>query len=121
MTYGTGATVNSSVLSAIGNGHVEAGRPEDDIRAFRRCLGQFGTGVAVMTAVADDVQTGVTANSFAAVSLDPPLILWSLAETSRSRSVFESAKHFAVNVLGSAQIPISRRFSGGDDDDGYGF
>jgi len=108
--------VNTPKPSATGNGHVEAGRPEDDLRAFRRCLGQFGTGVAVMTAAAEGVRAGVTANSFAAVSLEPPLILWSLAETSRSRPVFERAGHFAVNILGSAQIPLSRRFAGGDGD-----
>lgn len=97
-------------------GAIEAGRPQDDLRAFRRCLGQFGTGVAVMTTAVDGVRAGVTANSFAAVSLEPPLILWSLAETSRSRATFERAGYFTVNILASAQIPLSRRFAGGDSD-----
>ncbi|MBV8770590.1 MAG: flavin reductase, partial [Hyphomicrobiales bacterium] len=56
---------------------VEEGKPLDDQRAFRRALGQFATGVAIVTASAGDQLAGVTANSFTSVSLDPPLVLWS--------------------------------------------
>ncbi len=50
--------------------------PEQDARAFRNCLGQFATGVTVITTMSDGKPVGLTANSFSAVSLSPPLILW---------------------------------------------
>jgi flavin reductase (DIM6/NTAB) family NADH-FMN oxidoreductase RutF len=53
----------------------------------------------------------VTANSFSTVSLDPPLVLWSLARKSRSFARFDGAPHFAVNVLGAGQVDLSRHFS----------
>jgi 4-hydroxyphenylacetate 3-hydroxylase, reductase component len=83
-----------------------------DVRSFRRALGNFATGVTVVTAQNTLGQkVGVTANSFNSVSLDPPLVLWSLAKESRSLSVFESASHFAVNILASDQIELSNHFS----------
>uniref|UniRef100_UPI00258F49C6 flavin reductase family protein n=1 Tax=Pseudomonas sp. TaxID=306 RepID=UPI00258F49C6 len=73
---------------------------EFDTRAFRRTLGNFATGVTVVTAaLADGRKVGVTANSFNSVSLDPPLILWSIDKRSSSHDVFEQASHFAVNIL----------------------
>lgn len=83
-----------------------------DARAFRRALGNFTTGVTVITAQNSQGQkVGITANSFNSVSLDPPLVLWSLAKDSGSFSVFESASHFAVNILSSDQIALSNHFS----------
>jgi len=70
-----------------------------DTRAFRRALGNFATGVTVITAQNPQGQkVGITANSFNSVSLDPPLVLWSLAKDSGSFNVFESASHFAINI-----------------------
>ena len=83
-----------------------------DPRAFRAALGQFTTGVTVITALAPDgALVGITANSFNALSLDPPLVLWSLRESSPSLHVFEQSDRFVVNVLSEAQIEVSRRFA----------
>ncbi|CAB3806978.1 flavin reductase [Paraburkholderia fynbosensis] len=90
--------------------------PESDLRAFRRCLGQFATGITVVTAETPAGRVGNTANSFSSISLDPPLIAWALGKTSRSYNAFREAKHFSVNVLGSDQIAISQAFSSGDED-----
>lgn len=95
---------------------LEQGDPANDPRGFRRCLGQFATGVTVMTATVDGGQVGVTANSFSSLSLDPPLILWSIARSSRSFSAFEKADHFAVNILAAEQIDLSQRFASTSDD-----
>ena len=83
-----------------------------DERALRRTLGQFATGVTVVTAVGPDgALLGLTANSFSALSLDPPQILWSLRNSSPSLPAFEGAARFVVNVLSEAQVDISRRFA----------
>jgi len=82
-----------------------------DTHAFRRALGNFATGVTVMTASADGQRTGMTANSFNSVSLDPPLILWSIAKTARSYDIFRQACHFSVNILAADQIALSNHFA----------
>ena len=82
-----------------------------DTRAFRNALGHFPTGVTVMTAAAGGRRVGVTVNSFSALSLDPPLILWSIIKGSSSYPVFEAASHFAVNILAHDQIALSQRFA----------
>lgn len=88
-----------------------------DSRAFRRALGNFATGVTVVTAAdAAGHKVGVTANSFNSVSLDPPLILWSLDKRSSSLQVFEAASHFAVNILAADQIELSNNFAKPRDD-----
>lgn len=85
---------------------------EFDSKAFRRALGNFATGVTVITATTPDgEQAGVTANSFNSVSLEPALILWSIDKRSGSCEVFEKASHFAVNVLAADQIDISNHFA----------
>ena len=82
-----------------------------DPRAFRRALGNFATGVTIVTAQSlDGVKVGVTASSFNTLSIDPPLILWSKMKETRSCSIFESVAHFAVNVLASDQIDMSNNF-----------
>jgi flavin reductase (DIM6/NTAB) family NADH-FMN oxidoreductase RutF len=79
---------------------------------LRRAFGRFGTGVTVITTcTADGMRAGVTANSFNTVSLDPPIVLWSLAATSPSLATFRATQHFAVNVLTLQQIDLSRKFS----------
>jgi 4-hydroxyphenylacetate 3-hydroxylase, reductase component len=88
-----------------------------DTHAFRRALGNFATGVTVVTAATEDGRkVGVTANSFNSVSLDPPLILWSIDKRSSSHEVFEASGHFAVNVLAADQIDVSNNFARPSDD-----
>jgi len=105
-----------SVMEQQAVAAVEAGDPAADPAAFRRALGQFATGVTVITAAAGDKRVGMTANSFSSVSLDPPLILWSAKRTSQSFPVFEAATHFAVNVLASDQMALSKHFGRSGDD-----
>lgn len=79
---------------------------------LRRALGRFATGVAVITTCgAGGKLEGVTSNSFSSVSLDPPLVLWSLARRAASFETFAKADSFAVSVLGAAQVHLSRQFA----------
>jgi flavin reductase (DIM6/NTAB) family NADH-FMN oxidoreductase RutF/DNA-binding MarR family transcriptional regulator len=87
-----------------------------DPRAFRRALGNFATGVTIMTAAVAGRKVGVTANSFNSVSLDPALILWSIDKRSTSYDVFNDASHFAVNILAADQIDLSNQFARPNDD-----
>jgi flavin reductase (DIM6/NTAB) family NADH-FMN oxidoreductase RutF len=83
-----------------------------DTGALRRSLGSFSTGITVITTVTPDGRkVGLTANSFLSVSLDPPLVLWSLKDSSPNRTVFEQCSHFAINVLAFDQEGICRRFA----------
>ena len=83
-----------------------------DTKEFRRALGNFATGVTVMTAQnSQGERVGMTANSFNSVSLDPALILWSIDKHSASYRIFAEASHFAVNVLSAAQIELSNHFA----------
>ncbi|WP_137921036.1 flavin reductase [Hydrogenophaga sp. 2FB] len=82
-----------------------------DQAAYRRCLGQFPTGVAIVTAYVDGQTIGMTSNSFASVSLDPPLVLWSIKRTSKSFPAFMACTHFAINVLAVEQMDLSQRFA----------
>ena len=83
-----------------------------DQRDFRSALGHFATGITVVTACAADGElVGVTANSFNSVSLDPPLILFSLDRQAFSFPAFEAAGHFAVNILSEAQTSLSQNFA----------
>lgn len=85
-----------------------ASNPVHDSRALRRALGQYGTGVAVITTLSAGAPVGMTVNSFAAVSLDPPLILWAVQNTSGRAAAFIGAEHFTVNVLSAGQVEVSR-------------
>ncbi|GAA5232209.1 hypothetical protein FOZ76_16350 [Verticiella sediminum] len=95
---------------------LESGDPLLDQRALRRCLGQFPTGVTVMTTRHGERPVGVTANSFASVSMSPPLVLWSIGLDSRSYAAFASAPQFNINILSTDQIDLSQRFAGRDED-----
>jgi flavin reductase (DIM6/NTAB) family NADH-FMN oxidoreductase RutF len=91
--------------------------PISDTRELRRALGRFATGVTVVTTSgADGELAGLTANSFSSVSLDPPLILWSLGSNAASLPSFMRAGWFAVHVLGSHQQALSNRFATPADD-----
>jgi flavin reductase (DIM6/NTAB) family NADH-FMN oxidoreductase RutF len=91
---------------------IEFDREAMDPGLLRQALGRFATGVTVITTrTADAKYEGLTANSFSAVSLDPPLVLWSLRLTAPSLDSFRQSGHFAVNVLSSAQSAVSRHFA----------
>ncbi|MFF3444343.1 flavin reductase family protein [Streptosporangium sp. NPDC002721] len=82
------------------------------MRSLRDALGQFATGVAVVTAATPrGDRLGVTVNSFTSVSLDPPLVLWCLSRRAPSAPAFAEAGRFAVNVLAAGQEHLSRRFA----------
>ena len=83
-----------------------------DPQAFRAALGTFTTGVTIITTrAADGEAVGITANSFNSVSLNPPLVLWSLAKNARSLAAFSGAKHWNVHVLSADQEALSGRFA----------
>lgn len=83
-----------------------------DPRDFRNALGQFATGVCVITANPDGFEPfGMTVNSFASVSLTPPLVLWSLQNDSECFPAFAAADRFAVNVLTSEQKALSSQYA----------
>lgn len=93
-----------------------AAHPSDS-RGFRDALGRFATGVTIVTTLdADGQPVGLTANSFNSVSLDPPMVLWSLARRSVNLHTFLDAGHFAVNVLAADQRDLSDRFARPVDD-----
>lgn len=79
---------------------------------YRRALGQFATGVCIVTTTGSAGEPiGLTVNSFNSVSLAPPLVLWSLGHGSASSAAFEAATGFVVHVLSVAQLELARRFS----------
>ena len=79
---------------------------------FRTALGAFATGVTIVTAIdARGQPIGLTANSFNSVSIDPPLVLWSLSRQAGSLAAFEGGSHYAVNVLAADQRALAERFS----------
>lgn len=83
-----------------------------DTRDFRNALGRFATGVTVITTLDGAGEAaGITVNSFAAVSLDPPLVLWCLGRGAERFSIFEKAEHFTISVLAAAGADISSRFA----------
>ncbi|MGL3608457.1 flavin reductase family protein [Rhizobium sp. G187] len=82
-------------------------------RAYRNALGSFTTGVTVVTAMSADGPIGMTVNSFASVSLDPPLVLWSPAKSSSRHAAFSGAHHYAIHVLGADQDHLSSAFTRG--------
>lgn len=84
---------------------------QTDPRAFRDALGQFGTGVTVITCATPTGPIGITANSFASVSLDPALVLWSPAKRSSRYPFFAAAEHFAVHVVADTQRHICDGFA----------
>lgn len=91
--------------------------PQDAQKAFREALGSFATGVTIATTTDGKGQpVGVTASSFNSVSLDPPLVLWSLAKSSLSRAAFCDSGHFAVHVLAASQEQLSNRFARSGED-----
>lgn len=84
--------------------------PETGIQ-FRNALGRFATGVTIVTCQSDHGPLGITANSFASVSLDPPLILWSPAKGSSRHDAFVCADRFVVHVLAADQEHVCHQFT----------
>jgi flavin reductase (DIM6/NTAB) family NADH-FMN oxidoreductase RutF len=85
---------------------------EFDTAQFRQALSQFATGVTVITTrLADGSFRGLTASSFNSVSLDPPLVLWSLGEGANSLPVFRGNSHYVINVLAAGQGALAERFA----------
>jgi flavin reductase (DIM6/NTAB) family NADH-FMN oxidoreductase RutF len=88
-----------------------------DPREFRTALGTYATGVTIITSAGSDGKPyGITCNSFASVSLNPPLVLWSLVLYSSSLSAFQNATHFAVNVLDASQQALANKFAKSSED-----
>jgi 3-hydroxy-9,10-secoandrosta-1,3,5(10)-triene-9,17-dione monooxygenase reductase component len=86
--------------------------PAFDGRALRDAFGSFATGVTIVTTRRPGgVDIGLTANSFSSVSLDPPMVLWSLARTSLNMDAFRNSGHFAVHILSADQETLSGRFA----------
>ncbi|MFT4919860.1 MAG: flavin reductase (DIM6/NTAB) family NADH-FMN oxidoreductase RutF [Zhongshania aliphaticivorans] len=89
-----------------------------DPREFRNALGQYPTGVCVITANPEGYKPfGMTVNSFASVSLDPALVLWSLRNDSECLDAFNKSKMFTVNFLASDQVALSNAYSKKNDHD----
>lgn len=80
-------------------------------RSLRDAFGRFATGVCLITTMSPEGPVGFTANSFASVSLDPPLVLWSPARASRRFEIFATARHYAIHVLGAEDADWITRFT----------
>ncbi|MEH6469153.1 MAG: flavin reductase family protein [Porticoccus sp.] len=86
---------------------------DNEVRALRNAMGNFATGITVVTAVDEHGDPrGMTANSFSSVSLEPALISWCVGRESRLFKLFQHTNHFAVNILHSGQQSISQLFAG---------
>jgi len=99
-------------LSAAGR----AAPPDFDAAHFRHALSQFATGVTVVTTRSEGGHgkpafVGVTASSFNSVSLDPPLVLWSLGTQANSFPLFHSGSHYVINILAAEQLDLCKRFA----------
>jgi flavin reductase (DIM6/NTAB) family NADH-FMN oxidoreductase RutF len=97
--------------------NIEVSGNQFDSKELRNVLGCFGTGVTVVTTIsASGERVGLTANSFSSVSLDPPIVLWSLGKQSRYLPVFHESGRFVINVLGVDQLHLSNQFAKPSDD-----
>ncbi|MER5173104.1 flavin reductase family protein [Thioclava kandeliae] len=111
--------IDAAIGAAEESGNLQLADPAD-IRSLRTALGRFATGVTVVTARRDEPEAaplGIVANSFASVSLDPPLVLWSPARASVRHAHFTAAKAFSIHVLHDGQADLISRFGR----DGKGF
>jgi 3-hydroxy-9,10-secoandrosta-1,3,5(10)-triene-9,17-dione monooxygenase reductase component len=93
-----------------------AGADTIDPRTFRHVLGQFCTGITIITTVNEGVPVGFACQSFAALSLDPPLVLFCPTKVSRSWQAIEASGHFCVNMLTEQQKHVSARFGSKEPD-----
>ena len=94
-----------------------ASRPSFSPQEFRASLAMFATGVTIVTArTAAGELVGLTANSFNSVSLNPPLVLWSLAQAAGSMAALSTGSHYAINILAANQIALAKRFASKGED-----
>ncbi len=96
--------------------HGSATPPDFDAAHFRHALSQFATGVTVVTTRSEGGPSkpafvGVTASSFNSVSLDPPLVLWSLGMQANSFPLFHAGSHYVINILAAEQLDLCKRFA----------
>ncbi len=107
------AIAANALLTMSRTGPAASGsRPAFTGREFRDALSEFATGVTIVATRAGDGRfAGFTANSFNSVSLDPPLIVWSLAHDSNTLATFENAERYAISVLAENQVDLALRFS----------
>jgi flavin reductase (DIM6/NTAB) family NADH-FMN oxidoreductase RutF len=90
----------------------QAGQPNFSALEFRASLAMFATGVTIITArTPEGALIGLTANSFNSLSLDPPLVLWSLAQAAGSMPALSAGTHYAINVLAADQKALAERFA----------
>jgi 3-hydroxy-9,10-secoandrosta-1,3,5(10)-triene-9,17-dione monooxygenase reductase component len=88
-----------------------------DQKLFRNALGMFATGITIVTTTGPTGEPiGMTVNSFASVSLDPPLVLWSVGQHANSFDIFAQTKHFAIHILGKNQEALSNLFASRGED-----
>jgi flavin reductase (DIM6/NTAB) family NADH-FMN oxidoreductase RutF len=100
------------IIMQMNTSSPRAASPGFDSAHFRQALSQFATGVTVITTrLADGSYRGLTASSFNSVSLDPPLVLWSLSNGANSMPIFSANSHYVINVLSAGQEDLARRFS----------
>lgn len=91
-----------------------ASSPSFDSPDFRRALGRFATGVTIVTTSKNDQSpVGLTVSSFNSVSLDPPLVVWSLSRGSSSLATFEQCDRYVIQVLASDQMLLANKFARG--------
>ena len=92
--------------------HQKAGVPNFSQKEFRASLAMFATGVTIVTARTPAGElVGLTANSFNSVSLNPPLVLWSLSQAASSMAALTTGSHYAINILAADQKELAERFS----------
>ncbi|MBH2019908.1 MAG: flavin reductase family protein [Burkholderiales bacterium] len=90
----------------------KASSPSFSPREFRASLAMFATGVTIVTArTPDGILVGLTANSFNSVSLNPPLVLWSLSQAASSMAALSTGSHYAINILAADQKELAERFA----------
>lgn len=89
---------------------------EQDPVEFRNALGLFATGVTIITTLDGERPLGLTANSFNSVSLDPKLLLWSMAKSSGVLSTYQRAPGYCIHILGLDQLDLSNTFARPSDD-----
>lgn len=96
-------------------------RPDFDERYFRSVVGRFPTGVTVVSAEAheDNTPLGLTISSFHSLSLEPPLILWTLTKKASSLAHFQAAERYVVHVLSAEQKALAQRFARGPQDERF--
>ncbi|AEC20573.1 putative monooxygenase component [Pusillimonas sp. T7-7] len=89
--------------------------PDFDSLFFRSALGRFATGVTVITTESnsDSKPLGLTISSFNSVSLEPPMVLWSLSRSASSLIQFRQSERYVVHVLAASQLPLAKRFAYG--------